>query len=71
MISPDGLRWRKAAASTANGNCVELAPTQDGVAMRDSKDPDGPVLRLSREGMAALLARAKAGELDELAAGGK
>ena len=67
MISPDGLQWRKAAASTANGNCVELAPTQDGVAMRDSKDPDGPVLRLTRQGLAALLASAKAGELDELA----
>ena len=71
MISPDALPWRKAAASTANGNCVELAPTPDGVAMRDSKDPDGPILRLTREGMAALLASAKAGELDELAREGR
>jgi hypothetical protein len=66
VISPDGLQWRKAAASTAQGNCVELAALPDGVAMRDSKAPDGPVLRLSRAGLAALLESARAGELDDL-----
>jgi hypothetical protein len=40
------LNWRKASYSTTNGGgCVEVAsnlpPT---VAVRDSKDPDGPAL---------------------------
>jgi Domain of unknown function (DUF397) len=36
--------WRKASYSFANGNCIEVA---SGVRVRDSKDPDGPVLRFS------------------------
>jgi hypothetical protein len=65
----DGLRWRKAAASTANGNCVELARTEGGVAIRDSKDPGGPVLSFTRTELAAFLAGAKGGEFDDLAGG--
>ena len=66
MISPDSLQWRKAAASTANGNCVELAPTADGFAMRDSKAPQGPVLYFSADDLASLLRSARAGDLDDL-----
>jgi hypothetical protein len=43
-IPADGLTWRKASASTANGQCLEAAPSDGGVAVRDSKDPHGPVL---------------------------
>lgn len=63
----DGLRWRKAAASAANGNCVELAGTDGGVAIRDSKSPGGPVLSFTRAELAAFLAGAKRGEFDDLA----
>ncbi|MFD0899080.1 DUF397 domain-containing protein [Actinomadura sediminis] len=39
--------WRKASRSGENGgNCVELAALPGSVAVRDSKDPDGPVLLL-------------------------
>jgi hypothetical protein len=65
----DGLQWRKAAASTAQGACVELAGTADGVAIRDSKDPRGPVLSFTRVELAAFLDGAKAGEFDDLAGG--
>jgi Domain of unknown function (DUF397) len=41
------LEWRKAQRSMSNGACVEVAPTIKGVAIRDSKDPDGLVLRYS------------------------
>lgn len=59
--------WRKATASGANGNCVELAPTTTGVAVRDSKDPHGPVLNFTKAEIAAMLDGAKAGEFDDLA----
>ncbi|MBM7077520.1 DUF397 domain-containing protein [Micromonospora humida] len=39
-------RWRKSTRSgTSGGNCVEVADNLPGaVAVRDSKDPDGPAL---------------------------
>ncbi|QKW32864.1 DUF397 domain-containing protein [Actinomadura sp. NAK00032] len=43
--------WRKASRSGENGgDCVELADVAgaSAVAVRDSKDPDGPVLLLTR-----------------------
>ena len=37
--------WHKSSYSGANGgNCVEIAAAARMVAVRDSKDPDGPVL---------------------------
>ncbi|CND73161.1 Domain of uncharacterised function (DUF397) [Mycobacterium tuberculosis] len=43
--------WRKSSHSGSNGgDCVELADVAGAsvVAVRDSKDPDGPVLLLTR-----------------------
>ena len=41
--------WRKASQSGENGgDCVELAALPGTVAVRDSKDPGGPVLLLPR-----------------------
>jgi Domain of unknown function (DUF397) len=42
---PDHLVWRKSSRSANGGNCVEVAWPADGVAVRDSKNPDG--LRLT------------------------
>lgn len=37
--------WRKASRSKEDGsNCIELAGVPGVVAIRDSKDPDGPKL---------------------------
>ncbi|MCR3741384.1 protein of unknown function (DUF397) [Actinomadura glauciflava] len=42
------VTWRKASRSSNNGgNCVELARVGDTVAIRDSKDPDGPKLLIA------------------------
>jgi uncharacterized protein DUF397 len=44
VTPPTRLAWRKSSYSSDSGNCVEVAPTSGVVAVRDSKDPDGPVL---------------------------
>ncbi|WP_030177006.1 DUF397 domain-containing protein [Spirillospora albida] len=43
-------KWRKSSYSGSNAaECVELAGVAGaGVAVRDSKDPDGPMLLLTR-----------------------
>jgi hypothetical protein len=44
------MAWRKASRSTAQAdNCVEVAAVQQSVAIRDSKDPGGPKVLLSRQ----------------------
>jgi hypothetical protein len=60
-------RWRKSTYSTDQGNCIELAPTASGIDLRDSKEPDGPVLHFTRAELAAFLAGCRAGEFDDLA----
>lgn len=40
--------WRKSTYSVGAGECVEVARMADGgIGVRDSKDPDGPVLRFT------------------------
>ena len=41
-----GAAWRRSSRSTATANCVEVAAAGSAVGVRDSKDPDGPVLVL-------------------------
>lgn len=43
-LGNDVPAWRKAQRSVANGACVEVAPVNGMIAIRDSKDPDGAVL---------------------------
>lgn len=59
--------YRKATASDNVGNCAELAPTADGgVAFRNSRHPDGPVLFYTPGEFAALVDGMKKGEFDRL-----
>ena len=53
-----GVCWRKSSYSASNGgNCVEVARTLPAaVAVRDSKDPDGPKLIFTPADWAAFTA---------------
>jgi hypothetical protein len=44
-----GLSWRTASYSVGNGECVEVASAWGRVSLRDSKDPEGPVLSYSAD----------------------
>ena len=41
------MNWRKSTYSLSNGNCVEAGTGPALVAIRDSQDPDGPVINVS------------------------
>ncbi|MBB1244661.1 DUF397 domain-containing protein [Streptomyces durbertensis] len=52
-----GYAWRKSTHSTEQGGaCVEVAACPSVVHVRDSKDPDGPVLTLSPTAWSAFTA---------------
>lgn len=50
--------WRKSSLSGTQNhtNCVEVAPLDRQVALRDSKDPDGPALTFPRDEWTAFIA---------------
>jgi Domain of unknown function (DUF397) len=53
--------WHKSSYSNSGANCVEIARTRSGkVAVRDSKDPDGPVLTFSSDEWKAFVAKIQA-----------
>lgn len=57
--------WRKSSRSTHSGQYVEVAPNLPGVAaVRDSKNPTGPVLLLSPNSFASLIETVRSGRLD-------
>jgi Domain of unknown function (DUF397) len=57
----DDLRWRKSSYSGNGGNCVEVASGRPGVvAVRDSKNPDGPVLSFSPDEWERFISRLRA-----------
>lgn len=55
--------WRKSSYSGANnGNCVEVGDAARGVAVRDTKDPNGPQLAIPAAGWRAFTRNLKDGE---------
>lgn len=68
-MKPDHLphvTWHKSSYSGGNGGaCVEVADLGNGHrAVRDSKDPSGPVLRFTPAEWAAFTAGVRDGEFD-------
>ena len=62
------LKWQKSGRSNPSGNCVEMAelPGGGGIAVRNSRDPDGPALIYTVDEIAAFLAGARDGDFDNL-----
>ncbi|RFS84822.1 DUF397 domain-containing protein [Actinomadura spongiicola] len=59
------LRWRKSTKSGSDGGtCIEVAELNSEVAVRDSKDPEGPKLAFGRAAFAALARDIRAGRYD-------
>lgn len=61
----NAARWRKSSFSDTT-NCVEVKPYDDGIGVRNSRDPLGEELMFTRGEWSAFIAGAKAGEFDEL-----
>ncbi|MBT2208448.1 DUF397 domain-containing protein [Actinomadura sp. NEAU-AAG7] len=60
ITSTERPAWRKSTHSGGTGGeCVEMASAPGLVAIRDSKDPDGPTLVVSRDDFASLVSSLK------------
>lgn len=58
--------WRKSSYSTApDALCVEVNAGPHGVAIRDSKDRDGPILHFSRDEWRMFVLGVRDGEFDD------
>jgi hypothetical protein len=56
--------WRKSTASGANGDCVEVAFTNDSVYLRNSRTTSDSLLTFSHSEWAAFLTGVYRGEFD-------
>jgi len=59
-----GSIWRKSSCSYGTGDCVQIAP-QDGmcIAVRDSKNPQGAILRFTPTSWRDFVAGVRLGEI--------
>lgn len=64
MADLNAAIWRKSTRSGNGGNCVEVADNVAGVvAVRDSKDPDGPALTFTPRMWGTFTALLRNGEI--------
>lgn len=58
------MQWYKSSYSSGSGECVEVARTIDGLAVRDSKNSDGGELVILSAQWAAFTAGVKTGRFE-------
>ena len=63
MVDLSRAAWRKSTRSSTNG-CVEVGLVDDQIAVRDSKDREGPVLIFTAHEWEAFLGGAQDGEFE-------
>ncbi|HUC23317.1 MAG TPA: DUF397 domain-containing protein [Streptosporangiaceae bacterium] len=63
-VDASGAAWRKSLRSVGNGACVEVAPVNGSIVVRDTVDRSGPVVQYSTQMWRAFVADAKAGAFD-------
>lgn len=59
------IKWQ-ASSKCADKSCVQVAANPTGVRVRDSKDPDGPVLTFTPDEWQAFTTGVRDGEFDYL-----
>jgi len=64
MEEPEALAWRKSRYSVGNGDCVEVTTTRGSIAVRDSKNPAGPVVKCAPAAWQMFLTATRRGEFD-------
>jgi Domain of unknown function (DUF397) len=60
----DARAWHKSSRSGATGACVEVRVVDGAVQVRDSKNPDGPVLTVPPDAWAEFVAGVAGGDFD-------
>lgn len=60
-----GAKWFKSSFSGASKDCVEVAFLNDGVGVRDSKNPSGPALIFTPSEWSAFTTSVEAGKFDQ------
>ncbi|WP_242885373.1 DUF397 domain-containing protein [Actinomadura litoris] len=64
-LDPSSVSWRKSTKSgSEGGTCVEVAAAESLIALRDSKDPEGPRLEFGRRAFGVLVSEIRAGHYD-------
>lgn len=61
---PLSEQWHTSTFSGPDSNCVQGRYVDGHVEVRDSKDPDGPMLRFTRPEWSAFLRGSEAGEFN-------
>ena len=63
----ENREWIKASFSNQTGACVETRSVVEGeICVRNSRDPEGPQLRFTKQEWTAFVAGVKAGEFDAI-----
>ncbi|MFE4621811.1 DUF397 domain-containing protein [Streptomyces mirabilis] len=63
-LAPEGTWFKSSYSSGSEGNCLEAADLAPEVAIRDSKDKQGPALVFPRSSWAAFVTGVRASKFD-------